>query len=153
MKKKKNVMGDRKPESIENTFRVFADGSGSRPDGTGSAIAWMREDTGQTHVESIDKLTNNQAEYRAIISALEAVPQGSILEVLADSQLVIYQILGTYRINDEDLFELRDRVIETAKARHLVATFRWIPRGQNRADKLLQRRSKQITARKTEDAA
>ena len=153
MNRKKNVVADRKPESIDNTFRIFADGSGSRPDGTGSAIAWMREDTGQTHVESIDKLTNNQAEYRAIISALEAVPQGSKLEVLADSQLVIYQILGTYRVNEEGLFDLRNRVIETVKARQLIATFRWIPRGQNRADKLLQRRSKQIPARKTEEAA
>jgi ribonuclease HI len=151
--KKKVVTTNKRPVEIESAIRIFADGSGSRPDGTGSAIAWMREDTGQTHVESIDNLTSNQAEYRAIISALEAAPQGSTLEVLADSQLVIYQILWTYRINDDGLFELRNRVISTVTARHLAAIFRWIPRSQNRADKLLQRRSKQILAREPDEAA
>ena len=50
------------------------DGSGARPDRKGSAIAWFREDTGEECVEAVDGLTNNQAEYRAIVSALQSVP-------------------------------------------------------------------------------
>jgi ribonuclease HI len=118
----------------------YTDGSGARPDGKGSAIAWTRVDTGEEHFESIDGLTNNQAEYRAIISALESVPTRSTVRILSDSQLVTYQILGKYRVNEEDLSELRNRVNQAIIARDLKATFEWIPRGQNRADKLLQRK-------------
>ena len=100
----------------------------------------MRDDTGEEHFEPVDGLTNNQAEYRAIISAVESAPTGSNVKILSDSQLVTYQILGKYRVNDEDLSELRNRVNQAIIARDLKVTFEWIPRGQNRADKVFQRK-------------
>ena len=51
--------------------RIFTDGSGQRPDGTGSGYAWLRKDTGEKKIVRKNGLTNNQAEYWAIISALE----------------------------------------------------------------------------------
>ena len=118
----------------------YTDGSGARPDGKGSATAWVREDTGEEHFESVDGLTNNQAEYRAIISALESCPSGLLVRILSDSQLVIYQIRGEYRVYDSNLANLRNVVNDAVLNRTLNVEFNWIPRGQNRADKLLQRK-------------
>lgn len=67
------------------TIRVFTDGAGQRPDGRASGVAWLREDTGEKHTERIDGLTNNVAEYRAVISALKQLPSGSHVELLSDS--------------------------------------------------------------------
>ena len=131
----------------QTILRIFTDGSGAGPDGNGSAIAWLREGDDARHVESIGGLTNNQAEYRAIISALEAVPAGSIVNIFSDSQVVVYQIRGVYRVNSDCLMELRNRVNEIAFLNNLAVTFKWIPRTNNRADALLRRNGKQVSAR------
>jgi ribonuclease HI len=131
----------------------YTDGSGAHPDGKGSAIAWIREDAGEEHFELVEGLTNNQAEYRAIISVLDSAPSGQQVEILSDSQLVIYQILGKYRVNDPDLGELRNGVNQAVIARDLEVTFRWIPRGQNRADKLLQRQKSQTSSTRAAGSA
>ncbi len=52
-------------------IRIFTDGSGSRPGGEGSGFAWLREGNGERRIVHEDHLTNNQAEYKAILSALE----------------------------------------------------------------------------------
>jgi hypothetical protein len=52
----------------DNTVVIHCDGAGSRPDGKGSGFAWIRPHTGERYVERVDGLTNNQAEYRALIS-------------------------------------------------------------------------------------
>jgi ribonuclease HI len=144
MKRKKSKSNGKPKEQKRVVF--YTDGSGARPDGSGSAIAWLREDTGQEHFELVEGLSNNQAEYQAIISALESAPSGQQIEILSDSQLVIYQVLGKYRVNDPDLDELRNRINQAVLARDLEVTFRWIPRGQNRADKLLQRKKPQTSS-------
>ena len=144
MKKKTSKKTHKKSNPPAQTIlRIFTDGSGARPDGNGSAIAWLREGDDARHVESIGGLTNNQAEYRAIISALESVPVDSTVTILSDSQVVIYQIHGVYRVNSDSLIELRNRVNEIVILSNLTATFQWIPRTQNRADGLLKRTTKQ----------
>lgn len=68
-------------------IRIYTDGSGARADGKGSGFAWLREDNGESHAEFVPGLTNNQAEYKAILSAFESVSKGSGVEILSDSQL------------------------------------------------------------------
>jgi len=139
--KKRMTAKSRSTSTSGTTLRFYTDGSGCRPDGMGSAIAWVREDTGLEKIERIDGLTNNQAEYSAIHSALKSAPKGSTVEILSDSQLVIYQIRGRYRVSDPQLGDLRNLINITVAARKLEVTFTWIPRAQNRADKLLQRKN------------
>lgn len=55
---------------------IYVDGAGCRPDGRGSGFAWIQPSSGEQHIEQIDGLTNNQAEYRALISALVALRAG-----------------------------------------------------------------------------
>jgi ribonuclease HI len=148
MKKKTSKRHKKSIPPAQTIERIFTDGSGARPDGNGSAIAWLRESDGASHVESISGLTNNQAEYRAIISALESVPLDSIVTIFSDSQVVIYQIHGVYRVNSDCLIDLRNRVNAIVTLRNLTATFQWIPRTQNRADALLRRNGKQASSPK-----
>ncbi len=137
--KRKNSKSIGKPIS-QLPIVFYCDGSGARPDGKGSAIAWFREDTGQEHAEAVDGLTNNEAEYRAIISALKFAPARSKITILSDAQLVIYQICGVYRINDPELAALRNSVNDAVFDKNLNVEFKWIPRSQNRADRLLRRK-------------
>jgi ribonuclease HI len=122
---------------VEN-LRFFTDGRGSRPDGKGSAIAYLREDTGQTYMVPIDGMTNNEAEYKSIHAALESASHHANVEIKTDSQLVCYQLIGTFRVNNPALELLRTTILKTIADRHLSVTFTWIPRNQNRADKCLR---------------
>lgn len=82
--------------------------------------------------------TNNVAEYHGLLAALEwAAAHGHTrVHVKADSQLLVEQMNGRYRVKNAGLLPLYRR------ARHLVArighvTFEHIPRGENaEADRL-----------------
>ena len=64
--------------------------------------------------EAIGVTTNNVAEYRAVIAALELVEQLRPDEVLvrADSQLLVRQLSGEYRVKAANLRPLHGRIQE-----------------------------------------
>jgi ribonuclease HI len=82
--------------------------------------------------------TNNFAEYQALIGALEyAVENGpKALKVISDSELMVRQIKGVYKVKDATLRELYERATE------LISKLDWfqiehVLRGHNReADEL-----------------
>jgi ribonuclease HI len=116
---------------------MFFDGAGCRPNGDGSGFAWLCPDTGQRYVERVKGLTNNQAEYRAFLAALESVPQGSAVEMFSDSQLICSQFAGDYRVKDSALQELLSAIEALILSNHLKVKLQWVPRGRNLAGKLL----------------
>lgn len=118
-------------------IRIFTDGSGSRPDGKGSGFAWLREDTGQRKVAREDGLTNNQAEYRAMLSAIESLSCGAKAEILTDSENACFQLRGERRVRDPHLAELNNQIQALIKKNRLTVAFTWIPRRENRAGKLI----------------
>jgi ribonuclease HI len=120
------------------TIRVYCDGSGQKPDGTGSGIAWIHDGSCRQHSEQISGLTNNQAEYRAVISALRSLGIGSHVEVFTDSELVCGQLMKGWKVNDPQLVALVAEVRKIARARKLNLKVSWIPREKNKADKLLR---------------
>lgn len=121
---------------------IEADG-GSRgnpgPAGYG-AVVWSadRRTVLAETKQAIGRATNNVAEYRGLIAALDdALNLGAgEVQVLMDSKLVIEQMSGRWRVKHPDLVELH------GQARSLAAQFRrisfsWIPREQNAyADRL-----------------
>jgi ribonuclease HI len=117
--------------------RIFADGSGCRPDGKGSGFAWVREDTGDRKITRKDSLTNNQAEYHAILSALESLSSGTRAEILTDSENTCFQLRGERRVRDPHLAGLNDQIQDLIKKKRLNVTFTWIPRRDNKAGKLI----------------
>lgn len=84
--------------------------------------------------------TNNEAEYRALIAALEDLitrihkanrSAGEFtLEIRGDSALVINQVQGTWRTRQEHLRSLRDRA-QAIIARFEQVEFVWQPRQES----------------------
>jgi ribonuclease HI len=124
-------------KNVSKVIRIFTDGAGKRPDGNGSGWAWIREDTREQRVERIPGLSNNEAEYRGVISAIKPLPKGSKVEVLSDSLLVVSQLSCEYRIRDPKLEKLATEVKAIAGQKQLALKVTWIPRLENLAGKLL----------------
>ena len=125
-------------KAAEALIRIYTDGSGCRPDGKGSGFAWLRQDTGERKITREDGLTNNQAEYRAILAALESLPKGSTAEILTDSENTCFQLKGHRSTLGPKLAELNEKIRTLCKAKNLSVTFIWIPRKENLAGKLLE---------------
>jgi len=117
--------------------RMFFDGAGCRPGGEGSGFAWICPDTNQRHVERVKGLTNNQAEYKGFLAALQHLPEDSTVEMFSDSQLICSQFTGQYRVKDYALQELLSEVLALILNKRLKVTLQWVPRSQNLAGKLL----------------
>jgi ribonuclease HI len=77
-------------------------------------------------------LTNNQAEYRALILGLLAVARfrPTAVRVRLDSELVVRQMTGAYQVRDEALRPLHQEAVARARLVPEV-TFEHVPRGKN----------------------
>lgn len=112
---------------------VFVDGSGGPEGGFGFFV----KETGESFYQKEPEITNNQAEYKAIIAALKKF-QGSSEEitVYSDSKNTVSQLNHEFAINNAQLRLL------AMEAWGLVAKFKglqikWIPRQENIAGKML----------------
>ena len=126
-----------KEKNTKTSIRIFADGAGQGPNGKASGFAWIREATGEKHIERINGLTNNEAEYRAVISALKPLRPGCNVEVITDSLLVVSQLRGEYRILDSKLVKLASEVRTIVERKRLNLKLTWIRRKDNPAGRLL----------------
>lgn len=109
------------------------DGGSSKNPGPG-AYAWAIETADgvtYTGMRSLGVTTNNIAEYSGLIALLDRVRELNIqkIEIRGDSQLVIEQMKGNWKVKDKELKELHSRA--TARLAGLDVTFKWIPREEN----------------------
>jgi len=82
-------------------------------------------------------ISNNEAEYLAIITALNnVVNKDSQIVILSDSQLVVNQINHKYGINNEKLRRLATQVWVIEKKFDKIE-LQWLRRSENKAGKLL----------------
>lgn len=140
------------PAQIGGTLHLFSDG-GSRGNPGQAAIACILEDpvSGTVlteHFERIGEETNNVAEYRALIKGLELARafQPNRLIAHLDSELVVKQVNGEYKVKMPTLQPLVDEVRELA-AELPDVVFVHIPRGDNhRADALVNRALDELPA-------
>ena len=89
--------------------------------------------------ERIGPATNNVAEYRALLRALERAQElgASEVEIIGDSELVVRQIEGAYRVKHPALRPLYDEAIAALRA-FRSWSIRSVPRAENaRADALV----------------
>jgi ribonuclease HI len=89
--------------------------------------------------EAIGIATNNVAEYRALVAGLERAAEAGVteLEVVSDSELVVKQMRGEYRVKNR---ALQDLSLAAARAAREVGrvTYRAVRREHNKlADKLV----------------
>jgi ribonuclease HI len=91
------------------------------------------------HGERIGVATNNVAEYRALIAGLEKAAELQIgeLEVISDSELLVKQMTGEYRVKNDALRELSLEASRLARRIGRV-TYRAVRREHNElADRLV----------------
>ena len=91
-------------------LRIFSDG-GSRGNPGPSAYAIVVTENGKIiheHSEFLGIHTNNYAEYRGLIAGLSFAANHGAREVefVMDSQLVIKQMNGEYKVKSPDMLEL-----------------------------------------------
>ena len=89
--------------------------------------------------ETIGVATNNVAEYRGLIAGLEKALELGVteLEVVSDSELVVKQMLGDYKVKNETLRELSQEALSLASRLGKV-TYTAVRREQNDlADRLV----------------
>ena len=69
------------------------------------------------HGERIGVATNNVAEYRALIAGLEKALELGLDEVgvVSDSELLVKQMTGEYRVKNETLQELNEKASRLAR--------------------------------------
>jgi ribonuclease HI len=143
----KIVVQGRDPTRLTNLVRegggrahVYFDGASRGNPGPG-AVGWCLVTSDGVVAEGgerIGRVTNNQAEYAALIRALEAADEYGFdeIDVRGDSEMIVTQVRGEWDANDPELRERRVRV------RELLERFdRWsighVPREINaRADDL-----------------
>ncbi len=115
---------------------VYVDGASRGNPGPAAIGIVMRDDEGATAVRlssCIGRTTNNQAEYTALITALEEAARlgAERIDIRSDSQLMVEQIAGRYKVRNPNIRPLYD------EATRLLAAFksygiRHIPREQNK---------------------
>ncbi|CUR50944.1 putative RNase H [Nitrosotalea devaniterrae] len=112
---------------------IFVDGSG----GTNSGFGYFIKETGESFYEKKPDITNNQAEYMAIISVLKKF-SGIADEVMiySDSKNTVSQLNHEYAINNDQLRNLAREAWELMTKMSNLKIM-WIPRNQNLAGKML----------------
>ena len=128
-------------EREEGTWRLFCDG-GSRgnpgPAGAGAALFNPRGEVAAQLARYLGETTNNVAEYQALILGLqEAARLGARrLQVFADSELLVRQLNGQYRVKAPHLLPLW-RLAKHELQKFEAYTISHVPRAENRlADEL-----------------
>jgi ribonuclease HI len=71
----------------------------------------------EERAERIGRATNNVAEYRALLLGLElaATHGASELELIGDSELIVRQVEGRYKVKDAALRELHAEVMKALR--------------------------------------
>lgn len=129
-----------------NSITIHSDGAARGNPGP-AAIAYVVTGAGDAaieHAETIPSTTNNQAEYQALLAALEKLtdlaPQNEQITCFADSELMIKQLNGQYKMKNADLRPHFDAILAVKRGLEQAGntvTFTHVRREQNkRADEL-----------------
>lgn len=132
-----------------DTLIIYTDG-GSRgnpgPAAIGVVFAAARGGVARRYSKTLGRKTNNEAEYEAVLFALQKARalygkekiREMDIEVRMDSELVLRQLSGEYKIEEERLWPLFVRIWNTRLDFGKKLVFRHIGRESNRdADRMV----------------
>ena len=100
----------------ESTYSLFTDGA-SQLDKNNAGIGGLLKSGEKTifsFAENVGDCTNNEAEYLALIRGIEMCIEHKIVHVniFSDSELVVRQINGDYKVKNERMIKLHSRVLD-----------------------------------------
>ena len=95
---------------------------------------------GNGEIGSNPEMSNNVAEYYGVLKALEhldSVGEYSKITIMGDSQLIVNQLNGKWRVKSKNLKTLYNKVVKLLKKRSYEIS--WIPREQNKEADLMSK--------------
>jgi ribonuclease HI len=113
-------------------MKWYCDGSGWNGKRSGYAVIGKG-----IYIQNFDvEKTNNEMEYEAVLYALRNCNPGD--QIVTDSQLVVNQVLGKWRIKEDRLKPLCaecQRLMDDKSVDGKNCVLGWIPREENKAGK------------------
>ncbi len=108
------------PARGRHIMEIFTDGASRGNPGPASVGVVFKLKDGvelAEYCEAIGRATNNVAEYRAVVAALEHCRRWKVRRVHLnmDSELIVRQLHGTYRVKSPDLRPLYQQVVFLSK--------------------------------------
>ena len=120
---------------------LYCDGASRGNPGPSGAGVVMLDENGEQIFELsrfLDDATNNEAEYKALIRGLSAAADAGIkgLQIFLDSELVVNQLLGTYKVRNPRLLKLYDKAMSRLRLFDEYAIFHVGRELNQKADRL-----------------
>ncbi len=121
---------------------VYTDGGARGNPGPAAVGVVVCDESGRLirkYSKFIGRATNNQAEYQAIIFALERIKQlkAKLLDFYLDSEFIVQQLNRKFKIRDKDLASLFVKIWNLSQGFKKI-NFSYIPREKNKeADRLV----------------
>ncbi len=122
-------------ENKKKNYKLFVDGAARNNPGPAGAGIYLEHNKKTIFSKSayLNEKTNNQAEYLALIFglfyALKTIEKNDFLEIISDSELLVRQISGTYKIKNTELQKLHKLSVSMLKK--ITFTISHILREQN----------------------
>lgn len=137
------------------TIKVFTDGaSRGNPGKSGIGIYVVKNEMEEKFKEYLGTVTNNVAEYKALIKAVDIIKLKKSDRVIfhSDSLLMVNQVNGIFKVKDENLKKLNEEVLKKLKNKFKTNwKLVYIPREKNKdADKLANEAIDESEFEKTE---
>ena len=121
------------PSTSPHAVTVYVDGSG----GEDSAYGYYVLETGESYYNKEPGLTNTQAEYAAILAALEKFESSkSPVVVYSDSKVIVEQLNHEAGTKSPAIRDMA-RKAWPIMAKYADLQIRWMPRGKNLAGKMM----------------
>lgn len=127
-------------EPVQSEFSLYVDGAANlarKTAGIGGVLYRNGEEVA-TFSKPIGSATNNEAEYRALLQGIELALEMGIraLSIYADSELIVRQVNGQYKVKHPHMVPLHQAVHRKLQGFH-TWTLDHVPREHNRkADQL-----------------
>lgn len=127
---------------MSDKITIRTDG-GANPNPGRAGSAFTIEKNGKiicAHCEYSIFMTNNEAEYTALLMAVEYAKahfEKALIEVISDSELLVKQMNGEYKIKSSKLIQIKSKIDELSKG--MKMEFKWNGRDKNKiADGLVR---------------
>jgi ribonuclease HI len=120
---------------------LYCDGaSRGNPGPSGAGVVILDKNGEQIFELSrfLDNATNNEAEYKALIRGLRAAADVGLkgVEIFLDSELVVNQLLGTYKVRNPRLLKLFEEAMSRLRLFDEYAIFHVVRELNQKADRL-----------------
>jgi len=118
-------------ERMQERIEIVVDGSGD-----GHSVALF---PGEEVFFSYERgASNNEAEFNAVILALEHLPEHSHARIRTDSQVVVWHLSEYQKSRHPTFFRKKVAIKDLIVAKNIRLDIQWIPRKQNNADRFLK---------------